>query len=196
MNWLDVVLALIVGASVIASFRKGLSREIIGLVSVCLALLLGLWFYGPAGSHLLPYLSSRGAANFAGFAMVFCGVLLLGSLLSLVVGRFLRVTGLSFFDHVLGAVFGTLRGLLISVALITGIMAFSSGSQPPASVVHSRIAPFVVGAARIAAALAPHELNEGFRKTYMRVKSVWEKTAQTQIRSIHKRRETEDEREV
>ena len=45
MNWLDLVLLLIVAASVYMSFRKGLSREIIGLVSVVLALLLGIWFY-------------------------------------------------------------------------------------------------------------------------------------------------------
>ena len=195
MSWLDVLLALILVASVVTSFRKGLSREIIGLVSVCLALLLGLWFYGWAAGYFLPYLSSRGLANFAGFAIVFCGVMVLGSLLSLVVGKFLKATGLSLFDHALGAFFGVVRGILISVALVTAIMAFSSGDRPPASVVHSRIAPMVVGAARVVAALAPHELSDGFRKTYERVKSAWEKSTQTRIRSIHKRG-ARDERAV
>jgi membrane protein required for colicin V production len=179
MNWLDIVLVLILAASVVTSFRKGLSREIIGLVSVCLALLLGLWFYAWAGGYLQPYLSSRAAADFAGFAMVFCGVLLVGSLLSLLVGKFLKVTGLSLFDHTLGAVFGMARGMLISVALITAMMAFTSGDGAPASVVHSRMAPYVVGAARVVAAMAPHELNDGFRKTYLRVKLAWEKTTRT-----------------
>ncbi len=76
MNWLDVVLLLILAGSMFTSFRKGLSREIIGLVSVVLALLLGIWFYGTAGAFLLPYLSSRAAANFGGFLLVFCGVML------------------------------------------------------------------------------------------------------------------------
>ena len=52
MNWLDVIVLLIVAASVFTSFRKGLSREIIGLVSVVLALMLGIWFYGTAGAFL------------------------------------------------------------------------------------------------------------------------------------------------
>ena len=56
MNWLDVVLGLIVVASVVASFRKGLSREVIGLASVCVALLLGIWLYGFVGGYLVPYL--------------------------------------------------------------------------------------------------------------------------------------------
>lgn len=190
MNWLDVVLALILAASVVASFRKGLSREIIGLLSACVALLLGLWLYGTAGSYVSPYVSSRALSNFLGFAAVFCGVLVMGGLVSLVVGRFLRVTGLSFFDHALGAVFGVLRGTLISVALVTCMMAFSTDEGPPAAVVHSRMAPYVVGAARVAAAIAPHELKEGFRRSYARVKSVWEKSAQKGSAPRAQRRES------
>jgi membrane protein required for colicin V production len=173
MNWLDIVLGLILLACLLSSFRKGLSREIIGLISVCLALLLGVWLYGSAAGYLQPYLSSRTAANFAGFALVFCAVLLVGSLLSLVVGKFLRITGLSFLDHLLGMGFGVVRGLLIGVALITGIMAFSSSDPPPQEVVHSRMAPYFVGGSRVVAALAPYELKEGFRKSYQGVEAAW-----------------------
>ena len=173
MNWLDVVLLLIIAGSVFTSFRKGLSREVIGLVSVVLALLMGIWFYGTAGSYLIPYLSSRAAANFAGFLIVFCGVVLLGSVVSAIVGKFLRVTGLSIVDHVLGAVFGAVRGVVIAIALLVAILAFSPGEKPPESVVGSRIAPYVTGAAGFFAAIAPHELKEGFHKTYGQVKQSW-----------------------
>jgi membrane protein required for colicin V production len=174
MNWLDVVLLVILAASVAMSLRKGLSREVIGLVSVILALLLGIWFYGWAGSFLVPYLSSRALANFAGFLLVFCGVLLLGSLVSHMAGRFLKVTGLSIFDHLLGAAFGAVRGIVIAAALVMAIMAFSQGGdKPPASVVSSRVAPYVMDTARGFAAMAPHELKEGFRKTYGQVKAAW-----------------------
>jgi len=173
MNWLDIILLLIVAASVFTSFRKGLSREIIGLVSVLLALLLGIWFYGTAAGAISPYVGSRTAANLGGFFLVFVGVLLLGHLVSYIVGKFLRVTGLSIVDHLLGAGFGALRGALIAVALLTGIMAFSQASHPPAAIVHSRLAPYVAGAAQLFADVAPYELKEGFRKTYAEVKSAW-----------------------
>ncbi len=173
MNWLDVVLLLILAGSIVTSFRKGLSREIIGLVSVVVALLLGIWFYGTAGSYLLPYLSSRAAANFAGFLIVFCAIVLVGSVVSAIVGRFLRVTGLSFVDHALGALFGTVRGVVISIALLVAILAFSPGEKPPESVVQSRVAPYVTGAASFFAAIAPHELKEGFHKSYGQVKESW-----------------------
>jgi membrane protein required for colicin V production len=178
MNWLDVVLLVILAASVFTSFRKGLSREIIGMVAVVAALLLGSWFYGTAGALFTPYLSSPAAAHFAGFVLVFCGVLILGAIVSAVVGKFLRITGLSILDHILGAGFGLARGVLIAVALILGLMAFSPSGHPPASVVQSRTAPYVVDAARLVASVAPHELREGFRKSYAQVKSAWEKTVE------------------
>ena len=187
MNWLDVVVLAILAVSVALSFRKGLSREVIGLASVVLAILLGIWFYGTAGSLLAPYLSSHGLANFAGFLLVFCGVMLLGHLVSYTVGKFLKVTGLSIFDHLLGAVFGALRGILIAVALIMAIMAFSQGDKPPSSVVHSCTAPYVVDAARGFAALAPRELKDGFRKTYGLVKSAWGKALDQGIRGNSKK---------
>jgi uncharacterized membrane protein required for colicin V production len=85
------------------------------------------------------------------------------------------VTGLSIFDHALGAGFGFVRGTLIAVALVMGIMAFSTTERPPEAVVRSRVAPYVAGAARVFAAMAPHELKEGFRRTYGQVKSAWER---------------------
>ena len=184
MNWLDIVLAVILLASVLSSFRKGLSREVIGLVSVCLALLLGIWLYGSVAVYLLRYLSSRQTANFSGFAIVFCGVLLIGSILSLIVGKILRISGFSFIDHFLGLAFGLVRGILIGVALITGIMAFSSGDHPPSEVVQSRLSPYILGGARVVAAMAPHELKEGFRNSYARVQSEWAQLARG-VKGLH-----------
>jgi membrane protein required for colicin V production len=173
MNWLDIVLILILATSIFTSFRNGFSREVIGLVAVVLALILGLWFYGVAGGLLAPHLNSRTAANLAGFFLVFFGVLLLGVVVNFVLGKVLRTTGLSIFDHLLGALFGAVRGIVISMALIVGIMAFAPGEKPPASVVRSRVAPYVIDGARLCAAMAPHELKEGFRKRYSQVKSAW-----------------------
>lgn len=174
MNWLDVLLLIILIGSVVTSFRKGLSRELIGLVSVVVALLLGIWFYGSAGSYLTPYVSSHAAANFGGFLLVFCGVMLVGALASSVVGRFLTVTGLSIFDHALGAAFGVIRAIVISVALIMAVLAFSPSGHPPDSVVHSKMAPYVTSAASVFAAIAPHDLKEGFQKTYALVREAWD----------------------
>jgi membrane protein required for colicin V production len=186
MNWLDIVLLLILAACVIGSFRKGFARSIIRLVSVVLAILLGAWFYGSAAAYLQPYVSSPTVANLGGFLIVFCGVLLLGGIVSWLVGKFLRVTGLSIVDHMLGAGFGLLRGTLVAVALIMAVMAFSKDGQPPQAVTGSHLAPYVSQAARVFAAMAPHDLKEGFRKTYSQAKEVWSQSAKNAIHTATK----------
>jgi len=197
MNWLDIVLLLVLAASVASSLRKGLTREIIGLASVVLALFLGCWFYGLAGAFLVPYVSSRGIANFAGFALVFVGVMVAGALVSALAGRVLKFSGLSFVDHLLGAAFGVLRGLVISIALVMAIMAFSTGGEPPAAVVRSRVAPYVAEAARVFASMAPYELKQGFRTTHARVKSAWEDAVKKGIRGVpNSEKATKNERDI
>jgi membrane protein required for colicin V production len=196
MNWLDLVLALILLASGIAGLRRGFSRQVIGLIAGVLALLLGIWFYGTAGSYLMPYSSSRTMANAGGFALVFCGVLLLGALVSFVVGTFLKVTGLSIVDHLLGVGFGLLRGLVFAIAIIMGVMAFSRGDKPPEAIVNSRMAPYVVDAARMFAAMAPHDLKEGFRRTYAQVKAAWSTALEKGIRNLPTGEMRKDERRI
>jgi membrane protein required for colicin V production len=196
MNWLDVVLLLVIVASIASCYRKGFSREVIGLAACILGLILGAWFYGSAGAFLVPYVSSRAVANFAGFFIVFFGVLILGAVVSFVLGRFLRVTGLSFFDHALGAGFGLLRGVVIAVAIIMGMMAFSPGDRPPDAVVHSRVAPYVAYAARVCASVAPNELKEGFRRTYTDARAAWEKAWDKGIHSVPGTEKEKNERKI
>lgn len=178
MNWLDYFLLAILLASSLMSARKGFSREIIGLAAALCALVLGMWFYGLAGSFLMPYVSSARVANLIGFLLVVFAVLILGWMLGWVVNRFLRTVGLSFFDRLLGAAFGFVRGLLIAIALLTAYMAFGTdidSKTVSASVLNSRIAPYVLDASRVFVAIAPMELKAGFLKQYAQVKSLLER---------------------
>jgi membrane protein required for colicin V production len=176
MNWLDVVLLLIVGASVIGSFRKGFSRQVIHLAAVVAGIVLGAWFYERVAEYIQPHVNSPLAAKLGGFLLVFCAVLLVGAIISSIVGKFLRVTGLSFVDHLLGAAFGFLRGVLVCVALIMGVMAFSRDGVPPRAIDESRVAPYISQAARLFAAVAPKELRDGFHKSYEEAKVAWDRT--------------------
>lgn len=178
MNWLDYVLIAILLISALFSVRKGFSREIIGLAAALLALVLGMWFYGLAGAWLIPYVSSPRIANLAGFLLVVSGVLLLGWIVGWIVSRFLRTIGLSFFDRLLGAAFGLLRGLIIAIALLTAYMAFGpevDSKTVSDSLLHSRTAPYVLDASRAFVAVAPMELKAGFLRQYALVKSLVQK---------------------
>ena len=194
MNWLDVVLLGVLAWSVLRGFRKGFTREVISLVAAVAALLLAIWLYGTAASFLLPYISSRPAALFAGFLLVFCGVLLLGSLVGAIARRFLKATGLSLFDRILGGGFGLLRGGLIGVAVVMGFTAFTTFGVPPSALVGSRLAPYLMDGARVAVAVAPYELKEGFRKTSRQVEAAWGSALERGIGNGRERESGADEK--
>lgn len=189
MNWLDVLLLLIIVVSIIGSFRKGFSRQVIHLAAVIAGILLGAWFYGRVAEYLQPHMNSPTGAKLGGFFVIFVAVLIFGGIVSAIVGRFLRVTGLSFVDHFLGAVFGLLQGALISVALLMGVMAFSKDGKPPRAVEESRVAPYVSQAARVFAAMAPNELKEGFHKSYAQAKDAWRNMKTTRTAPEAERKE-------
>jgi len=169
MNWLDYVLIVILGCSVFQSFRRGISREIIGLVAAVAALVLGMWFYATAGALVRSWVSSDRAANFLGFLLVVFAVLVGGAIIGSIVRRFVKAVGLSFFDRLLGAVFGLIRGSLIAIALLTAWIAFGPRADPktaPSSVVHSQIAPYLMKASSVFVDAAPTELKRSFREVY------------------------------
>jgi membrane protein required for colicin V production len=175
MNWLDYILIAILLFSMVLSARKGFSREIVGVAAACLALVLAMWFYGLAGSFLLPWVSSARVANGIGFLLVVFAVMILGGLVGWIVNRFLRTIGLSFFDRLLGAAFGLVRGMLIAIALLTAYMAFGpevDSKTVSSSVLHSRITPYVLDASHLFLAIAPMELKASFAKQYSQVKAL------------------------
>ncbi len=177
MNWLDVALVIILVGSVASAFSKGFVRESIGLAAAFIGLLCGAWFYRMPGDVLRPYLSSREAANLCGFLLIFVGVILLGWLVGRLVGMMVKVVGLSWLDRVLGAAFGAVRGVIVSVAIITAIVAFAPGSDvksPPQSIVNSRIAPYMIDAAHVLTMATPKELRDEFARRYEQIKRVWE----------------------
>lgn len=177
-NWLDIVLLVVTLAAVASSVRNGFTREIVGLVSVAVALVGGIWFYGTAGGLLEPYLSSRGLANFCGFLIVFFGVLMAGSLVGFLLGKVLKLAGLSFMDRLLGAAFGFIKGVLVSIALIMAIVAFAPAPKgtAPAAVVRSQLAPYVIEASNWLTAMAPRELKDAFASRYQQIKKIWRDT--------------------
>jgi membrane protein required for colicin V production len=173
-NWLDVVILIVLAFSTIRSFRRGFTREVIALAAAVFSLVLGMWFYGLAGSFLIPYVDSVRVANLLGFIVVVIAVLLLGSLTSWIVNRFLSTVGLTFFDRLLGAAFGFVRGLLLLTAALTAFIAFGphvGTDKTPSAVVNSKLAPYVLEASRVSVAIAPMDLKQSFRRYYARVQS-------------------------
>jgi len=99
-------------------------------------------------------------------------VLIIGAIVGAILARFFKWVGLSWLDRLLGGGFGIVRGFVIAAAMVTVLLAFSP-SPPPASVVDSRLLPYVIDVSDVLAALTPREIKNQFYATKDKVKQVW-----------------------
>jgi membrane protein required for colicin V production len=83
-------------------------------------------------------------------------------------------------DRLLGAGFGLLKAALIGVVLVLALSSFSVRPLPD-SVAGSRLAPVLIEVGRVAAALAPKEMRDGFDRSYENLKKFWNERLKPQI---------------
>ncbi|MBI3664804.1 MAG: CvpA family protein [Acidobacteria bacterium] len=173
MNWLDWLIAVIILISFVGAIVKGLTHELISLAGLVLGLLAALWWYPGVGRRFEPYTSSRGIADFVGFVVILVAFLILGAIVSKLMGKLVKASGLRWFDRLLGAAFGLVRGLLLTAALVLALVTFAPGREPTELVGRSRLAPMVLQCARAIVSVAPRKLKDGFQEGFERVRKFW-----------------------
>jgi membrane protein required for colicin V production len=159
-NWLDWTFAAIVVASVAAAIMRGFVRELISLTSLVVGLVVAVAFYPRAALWFEDVTKSHEIAEGLGFLVLFVGILLLGSLVSLLGRKLFKVAGLQWFDRFLGAVFGLLRGVIVDCILLFVLLAFTI---KPEAVRQSSLAPYVTAGANIISLAMPANLRAQFR---------------------------------
>lgn len=97
--------------------------------------------------------------------------MLLGSIVSRFLARFVRATNLFWLDSVLGGVLGVVRGGMFAVLTIWALMAFAP-EQPKAALSSSRLTPYVMDSARRVADASPDEVRLTFRRSYRELNKV------------------------
>jgi membrane protein required for colicin V production len=173
VNLLDMLLVIIVGASVATGLMAGFARVGIGFIATVAGLVCGFWFYGIPAAWLHQHLKSAAASNLIGFFVVFFGFVFAGALFGKLLSKLFRWTGLSWLDRLLGGGFGLVRGSLIAVAFVSVLLAFTPRPLP-GWMVDSTVLPYAIDASDLCAALAPRALKEAFRESMRDVRKAWD----------------------
>src|SRR5262249_12280075 len=119
------------------------------------------------------YVHSTTISNLLGFIVVFWAFLLAGALIGKVFSKLFKWTGLSWLDRLVGALFGAVRGALISVACIAVLMACTSKPLPN-WMVNSNVLPYPMNASETLAALAPNAIRDAFRESMRDLRKIWD----------------------
>jgi len=193
VNLLDILLILIIGTSVFAGFVTGFAKVGIGFAATICGLLFGFWFYTTPAAFFRTYITSTTVSNVLGFLVIFLVIEVLGALIAAIVFRFFRWTGLSFFDKILGAAFGFVRGALIGVGFVAVLLAFSPRPVPN-WMVDSQLLPYAVDASNMLAAMAPRALTDGFHSALAEIRKDWDEQLKKSLRKKFDKK-TDDEKD-
>lgn len=117
-NWFDYTLVAIIGISLFVSILRGLVREALSLATWILAFWAAIHFQSAVAELLIKYITTPSIRSILGFTGILALMLLFGALVSFLVAEFIKATGLSGTDKMLGMLFGALRGILLVAVLI------------------------------------------------------------------------------
>ena len=160
MNGLDWLILGILLFSALHAAAQGFVFELFSLAGTVFGYFLAAWEYPVAAHYLLPYVKTEMVASGAGFLIIFVGVVIFAG----VAGRIARwattTVGLRWFDRLLGAVFGFLRGALIVVVLVMAMASFLPSSR---TLAQSAFAQYFLVAGRGAILAGPVELKQKFQ---------------------------------
>ena len=124
MNWADWAIIGIFSLSCLIGLIRGFVREALSLVIWVAAVLVAKVFGGQLEILLTDQIESPSVRMMTAYAVLFIATLLLGSILSYLIGALVRATGLSGTDRLLGMVFGAARAFIIVMALLILLPGF------------------------------------------------------------------------
>lgn len=139
-NFFDYIILIIFGLSMLIGFGRGFAGEVLSLITLIVAFFVAINFATPLANVFTSSTAVQGvvtqttsalggggdvistSASYAAiaisFAILFGGVVLLGTIIGYVLNVAVQTGMLGFGNRFLGAVFGLLRGYLLSLVLI------------------------------------------------------------------------------
>lgn len=161
-SWVDIVLAVILVVTLILGFLKGLVRQVIGIMAVVAGLVLAALYYLPVAGFLNRFIAEAKWSLLPAFLVIFIGVLMAGWLVALVLSKLMKGP-LKFMNHILGGVFGLLKGVLICGVIVLGLLVFQLNRS---TLEKSILAPYCFGVSKALVHLIPQELKAKFKTAY------------------------------
>jgi membrane protein required for colicin V production len=129
-TWVDWSIIALIVVSGLVSLTRGFVREALSLL-VWVAASGVAWLYGGAlAGHLAPYIELPSARVIAACAILFVLTLLVGALVTQLLGALVQATGLTGTDRLFGMVFGLARGALL-VVIVVGLLSLAPVQQDP-----------------------------------------------------------------
>jgi membrane protein required for colicin V production len=160
MHILDLVIVAVVAWFTFSAFSRGLIREVVTAIAIFGGAIIAGQFYEELSSNLEFLTDDETLRNFGSFIAIFVGIIVLGQVAAMVLRRFAALLLLGPFDHLGGALFGFLKGVLIVEVVLIVLTAFPVASSLEQAIDDSALAPVFLDGLPVMLKLLPGEFSE------------------------------------
>lgn len=115
---LDWVIIIVLSLSTLLSLWRGFAREALSLAGWVAAFLIANLFVDQMASLLAGTIENVNGRYVAAYAILFVATLIASTFITFIAAQFIRVTGLTVLDRLLGTVFGFARGVILILVCV------------------------------------------------------------------------------
>lgn len=115
IDW--VIIAVVVISSIIG-LMKGFVKEALSLITWLAAFAIARFLSGNLATLLIDFIDTPSARWIISFVILFAGTIVVGAMVNHLLAEMVRLTGLGSTDKMFGMIFGSVRGILILVAVV------------------------------------------------------------------------------
>ncbi len=171
MNLLDLVLAVIVGYCLIRGVFRGLVKELSSIIGVAGGFYAAYTYYPLLAGHLAHWIANPGYLNILSFLAIFTAVCIVVSIAGVVIKYLMNIAFLGWTDRLSGALFGTIKGVLITSVVILVLTAFLSSNA--AIIEQSWVAQNTMRISALLVKVTPKEMKRSFGVRRKSLNTAW-----------------------
>ena len=171
MNPFDILILVILGYSLVRGLFRGLVKEISSVIGVFGGFYAAYTYYKVLAGMLSGLIQDVSYLNILSFLIIFCGVLIVVSVLGVIIKYLLNITFLGWVDRIGGVVFGIAKGILIIAVLFISLTAFLPKGS--AFLKNSVLAPHVSWISEEMAKVVSKEMKLDFTTKLGELKKAW-----------------------
>lgn len=162
-QWLDVILIVIMFISAFLAMLRGLTREMLSIMSWALAAIAALFAYPAYRDTVRQYIDPPMLADGVLIGTVFLVTLIIVSLITMRISDYILDSRVGALDRTLGFVFGLARGLILVVIAYELLSLIVPRETHPRWVTEARSLPVIEGTGRAIISLLPDNPASVFR---------------------------------
>ena len=112
MSFIDIIVLLVLFASLIFGFFRGFVKELLSLMAWAFAFFVA-YYFSSSVALMLPFEAEFSIKYVGTFVLIFISVLIISSILIKFLSTFIHKIGLGASNIILGGLFGILRGVIV-----------------------------------------------------------------------------------